>query len=142
MTAERWSPETPKLTVDAVIRISGGEGIVLIKRKYPPFGWALPGGFVNTGETVEQAAQREAFEETGLRIENMWLLGVYSDPQRDHRFHSVSIVFVADAEGKPAGADDAEEARVFTNDNLPQDIVFDHAEIISDFYQAEKERTQ
>lgn len=126
----RREPETPKLTVDIVIRIGGG--IILIKRKNPPLGWALPGEFVDIGETVEQAAIREAMEETGLSVFNLTLSGVYSDPERDPRFHTVSIVFTADAEGIPIGGDDAAEAKIFHLDNLPHDIAFDHLKIIND----------
>lgn len=135
MSEKTWPPETPKLTVDAIIRVS--DGIVLIKRKYPPYGWALPGGFVNVGETVEEAACREAEEETGLKISDLWLVGVYSDPNRDPRFHTASVVFGAKAEGKPRGSDDAVQAVVFKDDELPQSIVFDHMRIIRDFFRLE-----
>ena len=128
---DQWPPKTPLLTVDAIIRTEGG--IVLIKRKNPPLGWALPGGFVDVGETVENAVRREALEETGLQIRNLWLLGVYSDPNRDPRFHTVSIVFGAVADGMPCGGDDAAEAVAFLDDQLPQPIVFDHSRIIADF---------
>lgn len=124
----KWPPETPLLTVDAVIKTTGG--IVLVKRKYPPLGWALPGGFVEIGETVEEAVCREASEETNLRITNLWLAGVFSDPARDPRFHTVSVVFGAEATGEPTGRDDAIEAEVFKIENLPEDIVFDHRKII------------
>lgn len=135
----KWTPPpTPHLTVDAIIRTA--EGIVLVKRKYPPLGWAIPGGFVEIGETVEAAAAREAQEETGLIIENMWLVGVYSDPSRDPRFHTVTAVFGATATGVPVGADDAKEARAFCEDQLPTPIVFDHAQIIQDFLTKEKAR--
>jgi len=124
-------PVTPRLTVDAVIAI--GSGIVLVRRKHPPFGRALPGGFVEVGETVEHAVAREAEEETGLRIENLWLVGVFSDPARDRRFHTVSVVFGATAAGEPVGGDDAAEARLFDLADLPPDIAFDHREIIQKF---------
>ncbi|MDP8229149.1 MAG: NUDIX hydrolase [Candidatus Electryoneaceae bacterium] len=127
----RWTPKTPFLTVDAIIRTEGG--IVLVKRKNPPLGWALPGGFVDIGETVEDAVRREALEETNLHINDLWLLGVYSDPDRDPRFHTVSIVFGATADGVPIGGDDAAEAIVFPEDQLPHPIVFDHSQIITDF---------
>lgn len=124
-------PECPLLTVDAVI-FSGGN-IALVRRKNPPFqnAWALPGGFVETGETVEAAAAREAKEETGLDIELIALLGVYSDPARDPRGHTVSIVYIArPAGGELAGGSDAAEAKLFSPDDLPE-LAFDHAEIIA-----------
>lgn len=126
-------PITPKLTTDALIVINGK--IVLVKRKYPPLGWALPGGFVEVGERVENACIREAEEETGLKITDLQLLGVYSDPKRDPRFHTVSVVFVAFANGEPQGADDAEVAEAFPIGTLPNDIVFDHNFIIQDYIQ-------
>ncbi|NQT35598.1 NUDIX hydrolase [bacterium] len=135
MIKQTWPPVTPKLTVDAVIRTT--EGVVLIKRKNPPIGWALPGGFVDIGETVEEAVIREAREETGLKIHDLWLVGVYSDPRRDPRFHTVSVVFGASAEGSPCGADDAAEAQVFADDKLPGKIVLDHRGIIEDFLHKE-----
>ncbi len=134
----KWPPVTPYLTVDAVIRTAGG--IILVKRKNPPVGWALPGGFVEVGETVEQAVLREAREETGLDITDLWLVGVYSDPSRDARFHTVSVVFGATAVGKPVGGDDAAQAVAFPDDQLPYDIVFDHSKIIQDFLIKEKLR--
>ena len=131
-------PETPRLTVDAIIEIDDGSGgtsgIVLVRRRFPPPGWALPGGFVDIGETVATAARREALEETGLTIELTELLGVYSDPRRDPRgFHTVGTVFIARASGQPVGGDDAAEARVFPVDALPADIPFDHPLIIADY---------
>ncbi|MDZ7338593.1 MAG: NUDIX hydrolase [candidate division KSB1 bacterium] len=126
----------PLVTVDAVIEVRSSEGqlgIVLIRRKNPPLGWALPGGFVDYGETVEQAVVREAREETGLSIRLRGLLGVYSAPDRDPRGHTISVVFVAEAEGTPQGADDAERAAVFPLDNLPPELAFDHARILADY---------
>ena len=123
----------PFPTADIIIEIDGA-GIVLIKRKNPPHGWAIPGGFVDYGESVEAAAVREAKEETSLDVELTRLLGVYSDPDRDPRFHTVSTVFVARASGTPIGQDDAAEARVFTRDNLPDDIAFDHRSILDDYF--------
>lgn len=128
----------PALTVDVVIYTRSRE-LVLIRRKNPPLGWALPGGFVDYGERVEDAALREVREETGLELspQNMadGLLGVYSDPARDPRQHTVSVVFMAlTTEGaQPKGADDAAEARFFKLDELPEPIVFDHKKIIADF---------
>lgn len=119
------------MTVDAII--SNGKEIVLIRRKNEPYGWALPGGFVDIGETVEQAVAREALEETGLTITDLKLVGVYSNPKRDPRFHTVSIAFCAQAEGDPTGGDDAAEAVYFQISSLPQKVVFDHKDIINDY---------
>jgi len=123
----------PAPTVDIIIELSDG-GIVLIRRANPPHGWAIPGGFVDYGESVENAAVREAAEETGLDVKLTRLLGVYSDPERDPRQHTISTVFVAEASGTPVGLDDAAEAGVFTEDNLPENIVFDHRKILSDYF--------
>ncbi len=133
---ETWPPVTPILTVDAVIRIE--RGIVLIKRKNFPYGWALPGGFVEVGETVENAVRREALEETGLSLENLWLVGVYSDPTRDPRFHTVGVVFGATAHGEPCGGDDAADACLIDDSDIPDEFAFDHGKIITDFLRLEK----
>jgi 8-oxo-dGTP diphosphatase len=127
-------PRTPEISVDIVIELMDrpGRPIVLVRRGRPPEGHALPGGFVDVGETVEQAAMREAREETGLEVELLDLLWVYSDPRRDPRRHTVSTVFLARATGEPRGADDAEEARAFAWDALPSPLAFDHAEILRD----------
>lgn len=124
----------PALTVDVIIRMGDPDRIVLVKRRNPPHGWALPGGFVDAGETVEHAAAREALEETGLAVRLERQLHVYSDPARDPRQHTVSVVFVGDADGIPEGADDAAEARVFRRDELPSPIVFDHERILQDYF--------
>jgi len=121
----------PKPTVDVIIAVD--DGVVLIRRKNTPLGWALPGGFVDEGERVEDAAIREALEETGLNVRLETLLYVYSDPTRDERQHTLSVVFTASAEGAPVGADDAAEARVFSLDALPTPIVFDHTAILADY---------
>jgi 8-oxo-dGTP diphosphatase len=113
-----------------IIRCGGG--IVLVRRKNPPHGWALPGGFVDAGETLETAAAREAEEETGLAVRLARQFHTYSDPARDPRRHTISTVFLADAEGVPRGGDDAAEARVFPPDRLPP-LVFDHARIVADY---------
>jgi 8-oxo-dGTP diphosphatase len=132
-----FEPKTPYLAVDGVVRLWEGErfkGIVLIERRYEPLGYALPGGFVEVGETVEKAVLREVKEETGLDAQIVKLLGVYSEPNRDPRFHVVSVVFVLDAFGEPKGGDDAKKAVVFPIEDLPFDkIVFDHARILKDF---------
>jgi 8-oxo-dGTP diphosphatase len=125
-------PKTPLVTVDIIIE--SGDGIVLVRRRHPPLGWALPGGFVDPGESVAQAARREAKEETGLDVELTELLGVYSDPKRDPRgLHTVSAVFVGRSAGRPVGGDDAADARVWTLDALPADIAFDHPTMIADY---------
>ncbi|MFQ6096177.1 MAG: NUDIX domain-containing protein [Armatimonadota bacterium] len=129
-----WSQ--PGLTVDAIIELWQGRenlGIVLVERGKPPYGWALPGGFVDYGERPEDAARREALEETGLEIELLSLFHVYGDPARDERHHNVSVVYIARAEGTPMGGDDAAGAKAFALDALPGPIVFDHAEIIEDY---------
>jgi 8-oxo-dGTP diphosphatase len=132
-----FEPKTPYLAVDGVVRLWEGErfkGIVLVERRYEPLGYALPGGFVEVGETVEKAVLREVKEETGLDAQIVKLLGVYSEPNRDPRFHVVSVVFVLDAYGEPKGGDDAKKALVFPIEDLPFDkIVFDHAKILKDF---------
>ena len=126
----------PYPTVDVVIRLEGG--VVLIKRKNPPHGWALPGGFVDYGESFEEAARREAREETGLDVELDYLLGVYSDPERDPRQHNVSVVYAAIplAGETPGAGSDAAEVGVFLKDELPE-LAFDHARILSDYFRAE-----
>ena len=121
----------PFPTVDIIIR--QGAGLVLIERKNEPCGWALPGGFVDYGESLEQAAQREAEEETGLVLDNLRQFRAYSDPDRDPRQHNISLVFVASAAGSPVGGDDAAQARFFALDKLPADLCFDHAQILQDY---------
>jgi 8-oxo-dGTP diphosphatase len=127
-------PETPLLTVDVVIEHPSGDGrVLLIERRNEPAGWALPGGFVDVGETVEQAAIREAREETGLDVELRHLLGVYSDPARDPRGHTVSVVFVARADGTPAASDDAKDVQWADPGHPPGRLAFDHGQILSDY---------
>ena len=109
-------------------------GIVLIKRKNPPFGWALPGGFVDYGESLESAAKREAEEETSMKVELLYQLGAYSDPSRDPRHHTISVVFVGRAAGIPEAADDAIDAGIFDRDSLPDPLAFDHKQILRDYF--------
>jgi len=127
MTAFR----NPAPTVDAVILVPG-DRVVLVRRKNPPLGWAIPGGFVDEGEPLEAAATREAAEETGLGVTLLEQFHSYSDPARDPRRHTISTVFLASAAGEPRGGDDADEARAFGWDALPSPIVFDHREILAD----------
>ncbi len=123
----------PTPTVDVLIELDDRPGtLVLIERRNPPQGWALPGGFVDEGEWLADAAVREAKEETGLDVELRELFHAYSDPARDPRSHTVSTVFVARAAGAPAGSDDAARAEVFALDALPP-LVFDHAAIVADY---------
>ena len=120
----------PSPTVDVVILLPG-DRVVLVRRRNPPHGWALPGGFVDLGEPLHAAAAREALEETGLSVELSEQFHAYSDPRRDPRRHTISTVFLGRAEGEPRGGDDAAEARAFPWTALP-DLVFDHAEILAD----------
>jgi len=128
-------PETPLLAADIIIELTDRPGvpIVLIERKHPPHGWALPGGFVDIGESVEAAAVREALEETNLQVTLRALLGVYSDPTRDPRGHSVSITYVATATGTPSAMDDARNLRVCDISQLDVTLAFDHAQILADY---------
>lgn len=123
----------PFPTVDIIIEITG-RGIVLIKRKNKPFGWAIPGGFVDYGESLEEAAVREALEETGLRVDLVRQFHTYSDPKRDPRHHTITTVFIARATGEPIAADDAQEAGIFRADNLPESLAFDHRDILNDYF--------
>lgn len=124
--------ECPMSTVDIIIEKD--DEIILIERENPPFGWALPGGFVETGETVEEAASREAEEETGVKLKELKQFHVYSDPGRDPRFHSISCVFTAKTLSQPKASSDAKEAKFFSRKKLPPDIVFDHKQILEDYF--------
>lgn len=121
----------PVPTVDIIIEYRGG--IVLISRKNPPYGWALPGGFIDYGETAEGAAQREAAEETSLSITDLKMFHVYSEPTRDPRLHTITTVFVAQGSGTLSARDDAAQAGVFDPDHLPQPMAFDHERILNDY---------
>jgi ADP-ribose pyrophosphatase YjhB (NUDIX family) len=122
----------PIPTVDIIIEYN--RGIVLIKRKNPPEGWAMPGGFVAYGESLETAAVREAKEETGLDVELLRQFHTYSDPKRDPRHHTITTVFIAKAKGKAIAGDDAKEIGIFTKDTLPEQIAFDHRDILKDYF--------
>lgn len=118
--------------MDIIIEYNGG--IILIKRKNPPEGWALPGGFVGYGESLESAATREAKEETGLDIELLRQFHTYSDPKRDPRHHTITTVFIAKSRGRAVAGDDAKEIGIFSKDNLPAQIAFDHRDILNDYF--------
>lgn len=124
--------KTPLATVDIIIEIQ--HSIVLIKRRNPPHGWALPGGFVDYGESVEDAARREAKEETSLDVQLVEQFHAYSDPERDARHHTISVVFIAQADGTPKAEDDAADLGLFSRSSLPEPVVFDHAVILNDYY--------
>jgi 8-oxo-dGTP diphosphatase len=131
---------SPFSTVDTIIELVDHEqhredrpALVLIERRYPPHGWALPGGFVDVGESLAQAAAREALEETSLQVELLEQFFSYSGPKRDPRRHTISTVFIARARGIPRAADDAGRIAVFTEDALPQ-LAFDHGQILADYF--------
>ena len=124
----------PVPTVDIIIEV--GDRIVLIERKNPPLGMAIPGGFVDYGESIEAAAVREALEETGLEVEIRYLLGCYSDPSRDQRLHTISSVFVAKAQGRPVAGDDAKDVVLVDPENVGFRLCFDHERIIGDYLEA------
>jgi ADP-ribose pyrophosphatase YjhB (NUDIX family) len=125
--------QNPIPTIDIIIEIES-KGIVLIKRRNPPYGWAIPGGFVDYGESLEKAAMREAKEETNLGVDIIRQFHTYSEPNRDPRHHSISTVYIAKAKGIPKAKDDALEIGVFTESNLPNEIAFDHRSILSDYF--------
>lgn len=128
---------TPFVTVDMIIELP--DGIVVIERLNPPYGWALPGGFVDMGESLEDAACREAKEETNLDLKNLQQMHTYSDPKRDPRFHTVSTVFIAKGEGKPQSGDDAKSLKIVPYaDVLKIDYAFDHKQIVADYLKRKK----
>ncbi|MFT7860454.1 MAG: NUDIX hydrolase [Sulfurimonas sp.] len=135
-----WKPKTPYLTTDGIVELFDNSdtllGIVLIQRKNPPYGLAFPGGFVDVGECVEEAVVREMKEEISLDVEIKKLLGVYSDPNRDPRFHTASVVYICKAYGEPKAADDAKELTVIPIEQLrskQSELVFDHGKILADY---------
>ncbi|GAB6142314.1 NUDIX hydrolase [Methylosoma difficile] len=135
-----YKPVTPLLAADTVIELIDlpDRPIVLIERANPPYGWALPGGFVDVGECLENAAVREALEEVTLEVRLTALLGIYSDPRRDERGHTVTAVYVAEANGMPKAADDAKNCQAFRLDELPEQLAFDHALVLADYLRFRK----
>ena len=125
--------QNPIPTVDIIVEVDP-KGVVLIKRKNPPYGWAIPGGFLDYGESLEEAAVREAKEETDLDVILIKQFHVYSDPRRDPRHHTISTVYIAKAKGIPKANDDAIEIGIFDETNLPDDIAFDHRSILQDYF--------
>lgn len=138
-----FTPKTPYLTTDGIVEIYDNDdeflGIVLIERKNAPLGLALPGGFVDVGESVERAVVREMKEEISLDVKIVKLLGIYSDPARDSRFHTASVTYICKAYGEAVGADDAKKATLYKVDDIPMDkLVFDHKEILRDYLKEKK----
>jgi len=133
--------KNPVPTVDVIIEMkddAGREGIVLIERKNPPYGWALPGGFVNYGESLEESAVREAKEETSLDIELVRQFHTYSDPRRDPRGHTLATVFIAKAAGVPTARDDAKAVGVFAREEIRFPLAFDHSKILEDYFASKR----
>ena len=129
----------PVPTVDVIIEMREG-GVILIERKNEPYGWALPGGFVDYGESLETAAVREAKEETSLDVDLIEQFHTYSNPARDPRQHTISTVFVARAGGVPRAASDARDIGVFTGQSLPEPLAFDHAGILKDYFSTRRNK--
>ena len=127
--------KNPLPTVDIIIEIES-KGVILINRKNPPYGWALPWGFVDYGESLEEAAIREAKEETDLDVKLVKQLHTYSNPERDPRHHSISTAYIAKAKGVPHAKDDAAEIGIFNESNLPAEIAFDHRSILNDYFKS------
>jgi len=141
-SATNMNPETPRrprIAVDLIIEMEG-DRIVLIRRRNPPHGWALPGGFLEYGESLEAAAVREGQEETGLAVELIQQLHTYSDPARDPRGHTVSTVFIARAHGMPRAGDDAGDVRTVSLAELPAPLAFDHEKILADYLALQQQR--
>jgi len=126
--------KNPVPTVDIIIKLP--DGLVLVERKNPPHGWALPGGFVDYGESLEDAAVRESREETSLDVRLVRQFHTYSAPDRDPRLHTITTVYIAEAEGAPVAADDAADVGVFTEEDLPGPICFDHRYILDDYFRS------
>ncbi|MBF0463165.1 MAG: NUDIX hydrolase [Magnetococcales bacterium] len=126
---------TPHVAADIIIELVDrpGRPILLIERRHPPYGWAIPGGFMEVGERLERTAIREAAEETSLVVTLKALLGLYSDPDRDPRFHVVTAVFVAEAQGTPVAADDAKNIGIVQMEDLPTRLAFDHDRVLADY---------
>lgn len=136
-------PVTPLITADIIIEMPllDDKPIILIDRKYEPYGWAIPGGFVEVGETVATAARREALEETSLDVNLEILLGIYSDPKRDPRGHTACAVFVGNAAGKPVAADDAKDIALFDPFDIDVELAFDHRQILQDYCEYRRDGT-
>lgn len=137
------SHKNPIPTVDIIIEVpkkGEEEGIILIERKNPPYGWAIPGGFVDYGESLEQAAVREAKEETSLDVQLQRQLHTYSDPYRDPRQHTISTVYTATAKGRPKAKDDAQDIGIFTEEEITFPLAFDHREILEDYFQTKRNK--
>jgi ADP-ribose pyrophosphatase YjhB (NUDIX family) len=126
-----WKHKSPRPTVDSIVVRNGR--VLLVRRKWPPPGFALPGGFVDVGETLEQAVCRETLEETALNVTRLRQLHVYSDPKRDPRQHTIGTIFECEADGEPIAGDDAAAVQWFALDELPPDIAFDHRQILEDY---------
>jgi 2-dehydropantoate 2-reductase len=122
---------TPRIAADIIVR--NGNKVLLIERANEPFGWAIPGGFVDYGEKIEDAARREILEETGIKVDTITLLGIYSDPKRDKRGHTASAIYYAESDCEPVAGDDAKNAKFFPLNALPEDLAFDHAQILADY---------
>jgi len=134
--------KNPVPTADSIIEIEradGHLGIILIKRKFPPYGWAIPGGFVDYGESLEEAAVREAKEETSLDIKLKYQLHTYSDPKRDARKHTITTVFVASASGTPMAQDDAQDIGIYTREEINFPLAFDHEQILEDYFKQKEQ---